>query len=73
MPAHASDELKAIANRLTYGWGVIPVEVRIGGTSWQTSLIPKDGRYLVPVRADIRKAERLAEGDLVAITIQTMA
>ena len=38
--------LHAVAAAVTYGWGVIPVEVRLGGSAWPTSLFPKDGGYL---------------------------
>ncbi len=55
---------------MTYGWGVIPVIVRIGKTEWQTSLFPKDERYLVPIKARVRKAETLAEGDSVNIQLE---
>ena len=48
---------------VTYGWGMIPVTVRIGRTEWATSLFPKDGRYVVPIKDVVRKAEGLAEGD----------
>lgn len=56
-------ELKALSASVTYGWGMIPARVRIGKTTWETALFPKDGRYLVPVKASVRKAEHLAEGD----------
>lgn len=36
---------------------------------WKTSLFPKDGRYIVPVRASVRKAESLEEGDHVAVRL----
>ncbi len=49
VPEEQSRDLKAISGLVTYGWGVIPVQVRIGKTEFQTSLFPKDGRYLVPV------------------------
>jgi hypothetical protein len=55
---------------VTYGWGVIPVQVRIGKTKWTTSLFPKDDRYLVPIKASIRKAEKLEEGDKVTIWLK---
>ncbi len=55
---------------VTYGWGVIPVHVRIGKTEWQTSLFPKDGRYLVPLKDSVRKAENLDEGDNVTIQLE---
>lgn len=70
IPAEQSREIKAISGLVTYGWGVIPVSVRIGQTTWKTSLFPKDDHYLVPIRASVRKAEQLAEGDTVTIQLQ---
>lgn len=60
-------EIHAIAGAVTYGWGMIPATARIGSTVWKTSLFPKDGRYIVPIKAAVRRAERLAEGDTVTI------
>jgi hypothetical protein len=70
VPEEQSQDLKAISTLVTYGWGVIPVHVRIGQSEWKTSLFPKDGLYLVPIRASIRKAENLAEGDMVTIRLE---
>ena len=70
VPAEQSRDLKAISGLVTYGWGVIPVYVRIGETEWQTSLFPKDGRYIVPIKASVRKAENLEEGDNVTVRLQ---
>jgi len=70
VPEEQSQALKAISTLVTYGWGVIPVRVRIGRSEWKTSLFPKDGLYLVPIRANIRKAENLAEGDTVSIRLE---
>jgi hypothetical protein len=69
VPAAPSQAIKAIANFVTYGWGVIPVRVAIGRTEWTTSLFPKDGRYLVPLKDKVRKAEKLADGDTVSIRL----
>ena len=69
VPEKESGDLKAISGIVTYGWGVIPVRVRIGDTEWKTSLFPKDGLYLVPLRASVRKAENLAEGDTVTVRL----
>ena len=69
VPADLADVIKAVAPMVTYGWGVIPVRVRIGGTEIKTSLFPKDGGYLVPLKDAIRKAERIAEGDEVEIRL----
>lgn len=67
VPAEPSENIKAISSLVTYGWGVIPVQVRIGRTTWQTSLFPKDGLYLVPIKASVRKTEHLDEGDTVTL------
>ena len=58
-----------MSSEVTYGWGVIPVLVTIGDTEWETSLFPKDGRYLVPVKDMVRKAELLDLGDTVTVRL----
>ena len=70
VPAKQSRNLKAISGLVTYGWGVIPAHVQIGKTEWTTSLFPKDGNYIVPIRASVRKAENLEEGDNVTIQLE---
>ena len=70
VPEVQSLDLKAISGLVTYGWGVIPVNVKIGKTEFQTSLFPKDGRYLVPIRASVRKVENLDLGYEVAIRLE---
>ncbi len=70
VPAEQSQDLKAISSLVTYGWGVIPVHAHIGKTGFTTSLFPQDGVYLVPIKASVRKAENLSEGDLVKIRLE---
>ena len=70
IPEEESRDIKAISNFVTYGWGVIPVRVRIGKKEFTTSLFPKDDRYLVPVKASVRKAENIEEGDEVTIRLE---
>jgi len=67
VPDEESEDIRDIANAVTYGWGVIPVRATIGGTSYDTSLFPKDGRYLLGVKAAVRRSERLDEGDHVTV------
>lgn len=59
--------IKALSASVTYGWGMIPATVRIGKTVWKTALWPKEDRYIVPIKASVRKAEKLAEGDEVTV------
>jgi len=70
IPGEQGRELKAISGFVTYGWGVIPVHVQIGKTEFQTSLFPKDGSYIVPIKASVRKAENLEEGDNVTVRLE---
>lgn len=70
VPERQSEDLKAISRMVTYGWGCIPVTVRLGKTEWTTSLIPKDGLYLVPIKASVRKAENLEKDDQVTIRLE---
>ncbi len=70
VPAKQSRDIKAISSMVTYGWGVIPVHVRIGKTEYTTSLFPKDGRYLVPIKASVRKAEKLEKGDKITVRLE---
>lgn len=67
VPAQESEVLTAISEEVTYGWGMIPVRVHIGETDWNTSLWPKDGGYIVPLKEMVRIAENLDEGDTVFI------
>ena len=70
VPAEQSDDLKAIIGLVTYGWGMIPVHVRIGKTQWTTSMWPKDGHYIVPLQASVRETENLNEGDTVTVRLE---
>ena len=70
VPAQQSREINGISRLVTYGWGVIPVHVQIGNTRWQTSLFPKEDRYLVPIKASVRKAEKLEEGNTVTVRLE---
>jgi len=70
VPEEQSNNLKAISTIVSYGWGVIPVHVRIGKTGFQTSLFPKDDRYLVPIKSTVRQAENLQEGDTVTVRLE---
>lgn len=54
VPAQQCRNLKALSLAVTYGWGMISVEVRIGNTAWTTSLWPKDDCYSNPKSLKVR-------------------
>lgn len=62
-----SETIRSDAKLLSYGWGVIPIRGKVGNTEFTTSLIPKDGNYLVPIKDVIRKNEDLVIGDKIEI------
>ena len=67
MPDEQCAALESAARVVTYGWGMIPVTADIGATTWATSLFPKDGRYIVPIRTNVRRAEGIDVGDEVTV------
>ena len=69
LPEEVCDHVRAGAAATTYGWGVIPVRARIGATEWETSLLPRDGGYLLPVKQDVRNRERFGGGDTVTVAL----
>ena len=70
VPPEESDLIRETARQVSYGWGVIPVRVTIGRTEFTTSLFPRDGVYLVPVKRAVRLPEKLQLGDDVEVTLE---
>lgn len=70
LPDWVADQIAVVARAVTYGWGMIPVEVTIGRTTWTTSLYPKQGGYLLPVKDAVRSAEGLAAAAAVEVTLR---
>lgn len=69
VPPEECQMLREQSGIVSYGWGMIPVDAGIGGSNWPTSLFPQDESYVVPVKAAVRKAEGLAEGDLTTVRL----
>lgn len=67
VPDQQSGALESTSASVSYGWGMIPVRATVGATEWETSLFPKDGRYLIPLKASVRRAEAIEIGDLVIV------
>ena len=69
-PPEIASQIKEMAAQLTYGWGCIPVRARIGSTEFKTSLFPRNGTYMVPVKVIVQRAESVGEGDQVEVSIR---
>ena len=69
VPEDECEQLSETAAAVTYGWGMIPVAVEVGETRWTTSLWPKDGGYVVPLKDTVRRAEGLELGQDVTVRL----
>jgi hypothetical protein len=74
VPPEFAPELRELGKFLGNGWGMIPVQVQVGNTGWQTSLFPqaKDQTYLLPIKASVRKTKKLEVGDVVALKFEVV-
>lgn len=53
------------------GFGSLKVVATIGETRFSTSVFPQKGEgWMLPVKAAVRRAEALAEGDNVAVALE---
>ena len=70
LPDWVAEQIAVVARAVSYGWGVIPVEATIGDTTWTTSLFPRHGGYLLPVKDAVRAAEQIWLKDTVEVTLR---
>src|SRR6218665_1143363 len=66
-------EIAYAARLASYGWGCVPVSARIGATDFTTSLFPRDGGYLLPMKVAVQRAEKVGLGDGVAVEVRVFA
>ena len=69
MPVEDAEDLKEAARGLEY-WGQVAVTATIGETTFTTALFPKDGTYLLPLKAAVRRAETLDLDMMVEVSMQ---
>lgn len=62
-----AEDLRALGPGVSYGWGCIAVEAAIGGVTFTTSLIPREGTFLLPLKVAVRREIGLDDGDAVAV------
>jgi hypothetical protein len=67
VPDEEAADIREVAAMATYGWGVIPVGARIGEVAFETSLFPKEGTYLLPLKIAVRGPQGISEGDEVRV------
>ena len=67
VPDEDSADIHEIAAMASYGWGVIPVVARIGDIEFETSLFPKEGGYLLPLKDAVRKPQQITVDDEIIV------
>ena len=72
VPKKESNRVTKLFGELKRGWGSLPVNATIGQTSWKTSIFPdkKSGAYLLPLKAEVRKKEKIADGNNLTFSIE---
>lgn len=72
LPPRDSQEIKETTNGLTNCFGSVRVLVTVGVSSWRTSIFPdsKLGTYMLPIKAEVRKANALTTGSIVRASIE---
>lgn len=70
IPEEQSDEIRAAAFSGPRGFGSVKVEATVGDVTWRASVFPqKSGGYLLPVKAEVRRAAGLSAGDAVTFDL----
>lgn len=54
----------------SYGWGVVPVVAKVGNSEFETSLFPRNGGYLLPIKVAVQRAEAVGLGDRIAVRMR---
>ena len=72
VPKDISDDIKKLFGGRARGWGSLRVTITLGSSTWDTSIFPdkKEGAYLLPLKANIRKKEHVLMGDTVDFLLE---
>lgn len=70
LPGDIAGQVRFVSGKRK-GFGSVRIKATVGATSWKTSLFSdrKSGSYLLPIKADVRKAEALADGRDIHVVI----
>lgn len=69
IPEKSTKEIKGYTTPRR-GFGSIPIIASIGQSTWKTSIFPhKKKYYLLPIKSEIRKTEKIKIGSKLKVTI----
>jgi len=70
VPETYAPVLRKAGRAVSYGWGMIPIEARIGDIAFRTALIPKDGTYFLPLKDQVRRQADISLGDTLTVMLR---
>src|SRR5262245_27756973 len=72
LPKPLSARIRTLTTGQRKPFGSFHVKAVTGATPWETSLFAdtKRGAFVLPVKADVRKREKIALGDTIEVTIK---
>ncbi|WP_420335528.1 DUF1905 domain-containing protein [Roseibium sp.] len=76
LPLESADQIRFVTGgQKTKSWGMIKVKVTIGSSTWRTTIWPDkaSGSFLLPVKAAVRRAEKVSAGDRVEVDMTVLA
>lgn len=74
IPKKETKEINKKFGSMKRGWGSLPVLVTLGKSKWNTSIFPdkKSETYLLPLKSEIRKKEKVFADDSVIFSIKIL-
>ncbi|MEY2759429.1 MAG: hypothetical protein RIR33_3207 [Pseudomonadota bacterium] len=71
LPADLSQRIRTLTTGLREPFGSFRVQAFTGRTDWETSLFADNrrGAFLLPVKAEVRRRERITVGDTIEIRL----
>lgn len=73
IPEDQIGEIRWAAREASYGWGCVPVDAEVHSERFHTSLFPRDGGYLMPLKKAVRMALGVMPGDTVIVRMRVSA
>lgn len=70
VPEEQAALIAEVSPAVSYGWGMVPVLVRVGETELSTALWPKDGSYVVPLKVALQRAEGIGLDELIEVELR---
>lgn len=72
LPKDIAARIRTVASGGMNAFGSLRIKARIGRTAWKTSLFmdTKLGSFVLPVKAEVRRAEKIADGDTAQVHIE---